>query len=97
MGTREFGLRLALGAERRSVLRLVLLQALLLAIPGILLGIFASLYLAGFLSHLLYGVSPADPETFAAVAAFLGAVCVVAGYVPARRATRVDPVAALRH
>jgi predicted permease len=95
--TREFGLRLALGAEKRSLMRLVLGDALLLAGAGIGTGVLASLYLARFLNHLLYGVGSTDPGTLSAVAFLLGGASALAGYLLARRATRVDPMAALRH
>ncbi|HXV59752.1 MAG TPA: ABC transporter permease [Vicinamibacteria bacterium] len=95
--TRELGLRLALGAERRSVMSLVLRDGLILAGSGIALGAVACVFLAGFLSHLLYGMSPRDPSTLSGVALLLGGVSVLAAYIPARRATKVDPVVALQH
>jgi predicted permease len=94
--TREIGIRMALGAEGRSVRGLVVRQAMLLAISGVAAGVIAAWWMARLLGSLLFGVTPRDPVTFAAVAAMLAAVALIASYVPARRATRVDPVVALR-
>ncbi|HKE91856.1 MAG TPA: ABC transporter permease [Gemmatimonadales bacterium] len=94
--TRDIGIRLALGAERRSIVGLVLAQALRPTLAGLMAGVVATLGLSRLLAGLVFGVRPADPLTFAAVAALLfGAAC-VAAWVPARRATRVDPMVALR-
>ncbi len=93
----EFGMRMALGAGRRDVLRLVLAQGALLAFAGVALGGVGALALARVLRSLIYGVGPADPLTFAAVAALVMAVAVLACYVPARRATGADPMVALRY
>ncbi|HLZ51103.1 MAG TPA: ABC transporter permease [Candidatus Acidoferrum sp.] len=95
--TQEFGIRIALGARRRDVLRLVLGQGTRLTLLGIGLGIIASLLVARLLATFLYGVSPTDPFTFGAVALLLAFVALVACYIPARRATRVDPMVALRY
>jgi macrolide transport system ATP-binding/permease protein len=95
--TREIGIRMALGASRRTVLRLVLLQGLVLVGVGVAAGLLVAWGLARGVSGLLVGVQPADPVTFAATAAILIAVAVLASYVPARRATRIDPLLALRH
>jgi putative ABC transport system permease protein len=93
---REFGIRQALGADRSSILSLVLAQGLRTAGVGILLGIAASVALSRLLESLLFGVTPADLTVFAGVIALLAAVAFAACYIPARRATRVDPMVALR-
>jgi len=95
--TREIGIRMALGADRRSVLRAVLREALVLTALGLLAGIAASAYLTRFLAGMLYGVGRMDAWTLAETAAVLVAVALVATFLPARRATRVDPIVALRH
>lgn len=95
--TREIGARMALGASRAGVLRLVLKQGLTLTAIGLLLGLAGALALSRSLSTLLYGVRPTDPLSFLAAAALLLAVGAVASYLPARRATKVDPVVALRY
>ena len=92
----EFGIRLALGAAPADVLRLVLRQGLLLALAGLAVGLAGAAWLTRFLGTLLFGVRPVDPVTFLGVAAVLGAVAAAACYLPARRATRADPIAALR-
>ena len=94
--THEFGLRLALGANRWHVVRLVLGQSALLAATGVALGLLGALALARVLRSLIYEVSPADPITFATVALLVLAVAAVACYLPARRATEADPMSALR-
>jgi putative ABC transport system permease protein len=93
----EIGVRMALGARRGEVFRLVLGQALGLAAVGMVLGIAGALALTRLLAGQLYGLSPNDPATYAAVALLLAAAALVAGYLPARRATRVDPVVVLKH
>jgi ABC-type antimicrobial peptide transport system permease subunit len=95
--TQEIGIRLALGAERRSILRMVLRQGLGLAIAGAALGIVCALIVARLMAGVLYGVRPTDPATFAGVAVLLVLVALFACYVPAMRATRVDPMVTLRH
>jgi putative ABC transport system permease protein len=95
--TQEFGVRMALGAESRDVLRLVLGQGTCLVLLGIGVGMVLALMLGKFLATLLYGISSTDPPTFAAVALLLALVALAACYVPARRATRADPTVALRY
>jgi predicted permease len=94
--TREFGLRAALGATRRDVLWLVLRQSLVLSAAGVAIGLVLSLALTRLVSGFLHGVSPFDPLTYTAVPAFLALVGLAASGLPARRATRVDPIVALR-
>jgi predicted permease len=95
--TQEMGIRLALGADRADIVRLVLRQALLLTLGGIGAGLAASLALTRLLSSMLYHVSATDPMTFAAGSLVFMAVALAASYFPARRATRVDPLVALRY
>jgi predicted permease len=94
--TQEIGIRMALGATRQRVLRLVLGHALALVVTGVVLGVGAALALTSMLRNLLYQVSDRDPATFVAIAVALVAVGILASAVPARRATRVDPIEALR-
>lgn len=94
--TREIGIRLALGAHPRDVLRLVVGQGMQLVVAGILLGIAGALPLTRLMASLLYSVSPTDPATFVVVSVLLALVALIACYVPARRAMRVDPMVALR-
>jgi predicted permease len=95
--THEIGIRIALGAERRNILQMVLGQGLRLAIAGTALGLVGALVVSQFMAGLLYGVRPTDPLTFASVALLLVMVALFACYLPARRALRVDPMGALRH
>lgn len=93
----EFGIRLAIGATEGDVLRLVLRQAAILIAAGVGLGLLGSAMLSRFIASLLYGVSSLDLLTFAAVSLLLSAVALVASYIPARRATKIDPLSALRY
>jgi ABC-type antimicrobial peptide transport system permease subunit len=95
--TREIGIRMALGSDRRRVFALVARHGLGLTGLGVVVGLAASAGVTRLMSGLLIGVSPTDPLTFAGVTALLAAVGLAACTVPARRATRIDPVAALRH
>jgi predicted permease len=94
--TPEFGLRMALGAQRLDVIRLVLAQAAGLVLTGTVLGLLLALTLARVLKNLIYEVSPADPLTFGAVGLMVIAIAVLACYIPARKATKADPMIALR-
>ncbi|HSM85904.1 MAG TPA: FtsX-like permease family protein, partial [Candidatus Limnocylindrales bacterium] len=94
--TREFGVRIALGASASDVLRMVLRQAMLTTITGIVLGILAAFALSRLMQSMVFEISTADPFTYAGVAALLLVVALAAASVPARRATRVDPMVALR-
>ena len=95
--TREIGLRIALGASRSAVMRMILTQGGKLAAAGVILGLAASFALTRLMSAMLFGVSASDPLTFVIVATLLTAVALAACYIPARRAMRVDPMEALRH
>jgi putative ABC transport system permease protein len=93
----EFGIRMALGAERRDLLRLVIRQGAMLALLGVGIGMGGALALTRFLSSMLYEVRPTDPLTLIAVSLILAAVALAASFLPARRATKVDPMVALRY
>ena len=95
--TREIGIRMALGAQRRDVFNLVLRKGLVLVACGSAIGLLACYWLSRLVSNQLYGVSPNDPATLISVAVLLGAVALLASYIPARRATKVDPLVALRY
>ena len=94
--SREIGIRMALGARPGSVMRMVLSNAATLVVSGIGLGLLGALALSRVLSGLLFNLSPTDPATLAGVAALLTAVALLASYLPARQATRVDPLLTLR-
>ena len=93
----EIGIRMALGAWGKDVLQLIVGQGVRLALVGMAVGVLGALALSRFLANLLYGVKPTDPATFVVVSAVLMAVSVLASYIPARRATTVDPIVALRY
>jgi predicted permease len=95
--THEIGVRMALGAQKRDVVSLVMRQSMLLAIIGVVIGISAALGATRLIASLLYGVTPNDPITIALAGLLLLTVAALAGYLPARRASRVDPMVALRH
>jgi putative ABC transport system permease protein len=95
--TREFGLRIALGAQRNDVLGIVLGRGMVLTVAGVVIGLAGALVLTRFLSTLLFGVTPTDPLTFFGVSFLLACVAFLACLIPARRATRVDPMVALRY
>jgi putative ABC transport system permease protein len=95
--TREIGIRLALGADRQNILRVVLREGIKLTVIGLAIGVPLALGLTNLLPNVLYGVGRHDPVTFVAIALMLGAVAVLACYVPARRAAKVDPMVALRY
>jgi putative ABC transport system permease protein len=94
--TREIGIRIALGASRRHVLLMAVREGATIGVLGLFIGIAAALAVVRLLRSSLYGISPADPVSFTAAAALLFAVAMVASYLPARRATDVDPLTALR-
>jgi putative ABC transport system permease protein len=95
--THEFGLRMALGASRHDVLRMVLNRGLLLTLVGVGSGVVAALALPRFITSLLYQIPPRDPMTYTVVCIVLTLVALLASYIPALRATRVDPMVALRY
>jgi predicted permease len=95
--TRELGVRVALGARPRDLLSMILAQSMRVALAGLAIGLAAALGLSRLVTSLLYGISPVDPATFVTIPALLTAVAMLASYVPARWATKVDPMVALRH
>jgi putative ABC transport system permease protein len=95
--TQEIGIRIALGADRAHVLRMVVGEGARLALAGVAIGIAASLIITRLLSSLLFGISATDPITFLGVAALLSLVALIASYIPARHAMGLDPNTALRY
>jgi putative ABC transport system permease protein len=95
--TREIGIRMALGAQRRNAMGMVLRQALVLALIGTGIGSIGAVLAARLLSGLVYGVSVRDPITFGAVILSMVTVAMLASYIPGRRSTQIDPMTALRH
>jgi len=95
--TREMGIRMALGASQNDVLKLVVGQGLRLTLLGVAIGFFISLAVTRVMAGMLYGVKPTDPVTLVSVSLLLTAVALLACYIPARRATKVDPMVALRY
>jgi ABC-type antimicrobial peptide transport system permease subunit len=95
--TRELGIRMALGAQRGDLLRLVVGEGILLVVVGSAVGVVAAMGVMHLMSAMLYGIHANDPATFAAVAILLNLVALLACFIPARRAMRVDPIVALRY
>jgi ABC-type antimicrobial peptide transport system permease subunit len=95
--TREIGIRMALGARRRTVLWMILRETVVLLVAGLALGIPVIFVAGRFVASLLYGLKPADPVTLVLAVLILSGVALLAGYLPARRAAKVDPMVALRY
>jgi ABC-type antimicrobial peptide transport system permease subunit len=95
-GTREIGIRMALGATQRNILNLIVRKGMALALGGVLIGLAAAFALTRLMRTLLFGVNSSDPATFLAIALLLAAVALLASYIPARRAARIDPMISLR-
>jgi ABC-type antimicrobial peptide transport system permease subunit len=95
--TNELGVRMALGATRRAMIGLVLRDVAGMVVAGILMGTTVALTLSGLARSMLFGLTPTDPAAFVTAASILGLTALVAGWLPARRASRVDPLIALRH
>jgi putative ABC transport system permease protein len=95
--THEIGIRMALGAQTRNVLGLVIAQGMKLALAGVVIGLVGAFVLTRLMEKLLFGVGTSDPATFVAVGLLLPIVALLACYLPARRATQVDPLTSLRH
>jgi putative ABC transport system permease protein len=95
--TNEIGIRMAMGAQRGDILKIAVSEGAVIVVFGVAAGLVGSFVLTRFLQTMLFDVKPTDPITFAAISALLAAVALAACFVPARRATRVDPLVALRH
>jgi ABC-type antimicrobial peptide transport system permease subunit len=95
--TNEIGIRMALGAERRDVLRLVMRESMILVAAGVLLGLAGAVAASRLIANLLFGLAPVDPATMAVAVVVMALLSAIAGYLPARRASRVDPMVALRY
>jgi putative ABC transport system permease protein len=95
--THEIGIRVALGAKGSDVLRLVMGQALFLALAGVAIGLVVAIALSRYLSSLLYEITPTDTATYAGVILLLSSITLLASYLPAHSATKVNPIVALRH
>jgi ABC-type antimicrobial peptide transport system permease subunit len=95
--TQEIGIRMALGAQTSDVMKVVMRNGVMLTVAGVTIGLAASLVLTRLISDLLFGVKPTDPATLVAITLLLLVVALVACFIPARRATRVDPIVALRY
>ena len=95
--TREIGTRMALGAQPRAILKLIMGRGLVLVTVGAVIGVLASIGLTRFMESMLFGVTPTDPLTFVAIVLMLGVVALLACLLPAQRAMRVDPIVVLRH
>jgi putative ABC transport system permease protein len=95
--TREIGIRAALGAQRKDIIRLMVKEAAIISFVGIAVGLAIALAVTRLLSSLLYGISSTDPLTYAAVSVFFALVVVSAFYIPARKATKINPLDALRY
>ena len=95
-GTRELGIRIALGASQRNILSLVVRQGMALAFSGVMIGLAAALLLTRLIRSLLFGVEATDPITFTGISLLLAMVALLASYIPAQRAARIDPLISLR-